>query len=158
MYSKLAILAVIGMMITPVAVIAANKKLSTQEACDKPSLGLRVVEGYYADIDNDGTADDVYGRVVIDLMCGNRFRFDYKVTLTLPSGFSVSDYLSINTRLKTLVIETVFYNYALESGDYIISAEGLLSTGGLSYTYADIIFDPPGGITGTGSISSTVSY
>ena len=145
------------MIITPVAVTAANKKLTTA-SCEKPTLRLDVVTGYYADLDNDGTADDVYGKVVLDLMCGNRYRFDYKVTLTLPSGFSVSDYMSINTRLNSLVIETVFYNYALESGDYIISAEGLLSTGGLSYTYADIIFDPPGGVTGTGSISSTLSY
>ena len=155
--SKLTFFALFVLILSPAMGAAGNKKITTSE-CSKPALILNVVDGYYGDLDNDGVSDDVYGKVTVDLMCANRFRFDYKITLTLPSGFQTSDYLSINTRLHALVFETVFYNYALESGDYIISAEGLLSTGGLSYTYSDIIFDPPGGVTGTGSTITTVSY
>lgn len=137
---------------------AKTVKVTTKEATCKPSINLDVVEAYYADLDGDGMADDVYSRVDIQLHCGNRYNFDYRISLILPSGFTVYDYLGINTRLTHFSIATTFYNYAFEAGDYQIDAEALLSTGGQFYHISSLIFDPPGGISGTGSVSSRVLY
>ncbi len=131
---------------------------SSTDACDNGAyVTIEITRAYYDDIDLDGDFDDVQGVVTVDLYCSNRFQFDYYLYLTLPSGFQVNEALGVNTRLNHLVFTTTFYNYALEAGDYTIDVIVLLMNGGPTEVIDTVTFDPPGGVSGTGSIETDIS-
>ncbi|MCE7734947.1 MAG: hypothetical protein GPJ54_08730 [Candidatus Heimdallarchaeota archaeon] len=144
-------------VVNSVSVSGVNpNSITSSSGCGDPYVSIRIASAYYADVDLDGDEDDVFAEVLVDLYCSNRYQFDYYIYLTQPSGFQVYDALGVNTRLNQLTFSTTFYNYAMESGDYRIDVKILLMNGGPYLVTESIIFDPPGGVSGTGSIDTEV--
>ena len=130
--------------------------ITNSSKCGDPSVSIYISSAYYGDIDLDGDEDDIFAKVIVDLQCSNRYQFDYYIFLTQPSGFQVVDALGVNTGRHQLTFSTTFFNYAIESGDYRIDVKILLMNGGPYLVTESIIFDPPGGVSGTGSLSTEV--
>ena len=119
--------------------------ISSEDSTEPISISVRISEAYYADIDNDGLEDDIYSTVQIDLSGSQRYFLDYYITLTLPSGLNFSYYYSINTVWSQLTIGNYFWNHAIEQGDYTLTVQAILWTGGISHAGHSYTFDPPGG-------------
>jgi hypothetical protein len=113
-----------------------------------PIINIHVKEAYYADLDGDGSEDDVYTQVDLTMSGANRYNLQYWITLTLPSGQEFVFGWIINTGRTTLNIANTLYNTALESGWYHLHIEVVMKTGGVSYTNYEHMFDPPGDADG----------
>lgn len=124
---------------------------------DNAKMKVDVNTGYYADLDSDGIEDDVYVKTYVDIDGIMEYSLNYSILLTQPSGFNVSHSVVINDTDGFLIFETIFYGYAIESGDYQADVEIFLEYDGKSlYGFDSLVFDPPGATPGTGTIETTV--
>ncbi len=134
-------------LIFPTNSFAARPDFSASST-DVISIKVSVTDAYYTDLDNDGLSDDVIAYTSVDLSGSTRYNFDYYITLTLPSGKNYTYAYTFNTVYTTLNIRNYFWNHATECGDYTITVQAILWTGGISYTNHAYTFDPPGGSDG----------
>ncbi len=138
------ILLLFGSFVT--AVRADARQLS--EGKKIATIGLRIVDAYYADLDNDGYEDDILGIIKITMTGVNVANMEYVISLTLPSGTIYSYLVKITTNQDVIVLKNFFWDHAYESGDYtlkvtlnLINYEKIT----VSETYT---FDPPGSSQG----------
>ncbi len=134
-------------LLIPSQFATAGAPVFNTSTSDAPSISVRVVEAYYADLDNDTFQDDIYALVRFSLSGAVRYNFDYYVTLTLPSGYNFSYAFAINTG-ESFELNHYFFDHAIESGNYTLSVLVVLRTGGISTDSHVYVFDPPGASTG----------
>ncbi len=143
----LSIMLLIGILFSPSQFTNAGAPGFWVFSTENPTISVRVIDAYYADLDNDTYQDDIYALVRFELSGAAWYNFDYYVTLTLPSGYNFSYAFAI-TATGSFDLNHYFFDHATESGNYTLSVLVILKTGGLS-TDSDIyVFDPPGASTG----------
>ena len=115
-------------------------------------LRLIITDAYYTDLDGDTVLDVVaYFRVYF-------YREDYDIyiypTLQLPSGQAFSygfDITCYSYYYYYYTFQLLFYDHALETGDYTLFIEIYTIKQWSQYScydVADLTFDPPGGSGG----------
>ena len=133
-------------------------------------ISVEVNQGYYGDMDNDGRANDVIVKFnlvfksqqpLIDVINDNK-QFQFDVSLILPSGYTffysytnrelfdiLGQYYDFNTTFLVTKIELIFFDHALESGDYtFIATLTMFDFKSVISGSTSIIFDPPGSTQG----------
>jgi hypothetical protein len=113
------------------------------------SAEVRIPFANYTDLSKNGIEDDVYAIVEVDLFNNEVYTFDYYVKLTLPSGLYWEYLFVITTNVQSFKIIHHFYHHAIESGWYIIDVVLTLHTGAQFIVEETLIFDPPGGTSGS---------
>jgi hypothetical protein len=68
--------------------------------------------------------------------------------MILPSGYEFSYKWIILSKELVYFGEIHFYDHAIESGNYTLSIQAKILTGGANSGIAEFIFDPPGGSGG----------
>ncbi len=139
-------LALLSLAMLPLAEGKNSKLSTTSTSGSKVSISLQFTDAYYADLDGDGAADDIFGGVDLYISGSERVSFDYYITLVLPSGRSFTYAYRISTRYSYLHLENYFYDHVFESGDYTFIVELITRTGGIQYDPYHHVFDPPGGV------------
>ncbi|MFX0209879.1 MAG: hypothetical protein ACFFDT_28110, partial [Candidatus Hodarchaeota archaeon] len=113
----------------------------------KVQVTITITEAYYTDIDKDE---------VLDVISSFNILYDssrphlviFYVSLILPSGWEFSYKWFILSKQSVYYGQIYFYDHALESGNYILSINAKLLTGGVTTATLDYEFDPPGGAGG----------
>jgi len=126
------------------SIVASPSWKTSSTSSDGPSVAIHVKDAYYFNADGDGLQDDTFASIELTIVSANRINFEYWITLTLPSGNAFQFGLQINTVYTYLELNHTMYNTALEAGWYNLHVEVVLKTGGISYTDAHHVFDPPG--------------
>lgn len=132
------------------SVYAANQ-ITLYENDGDQILQLTITDAYYTDLDGDKVLD------VVAYFTVHFFRDDYNIliypTLQLPSGdafnylFDITPDRSYNTSVD---YQLIFYDHALETGDYTLFIQVEVFKQWWYYRYhcyegvADYTFDPPG--------------
>lgn len=125
-------------------------------AVASPSIWAEVSTAYYADLDNDLLADDIYVEITVTLsgidnsLIKDGIFYGVYFTLILPSGFEYN-YLIYDVATDTqFIIYLNLLNHATESGWYqtITSATFDQFGAGNVLPAHYFLFDPPGGQKG----------
>ncbi len=125
--------------------INARNTFVSISSTDSPTVSITVKDAFYGDADGDGKQDDVIAYIEHNFTGATRYQLDVYPTLILPSGDEYTWYYTLNTRLSSVTVIAYFYNHALESGNYTLTIDAFLKTGGISHAQDSHIFDPPGG-------------
>ncbi len=137
----LVILVSVSYILTPVE----GTRVQTTNIVVQPSITMLVLGAEYADVDGDLVLNDAIVWFDIHLSRDVRYTLTLYLKLTLPSGMSYQYTYIIITSLNTLHCTMYFYDHAIESGDYLFSATGVLHGCGQDVSIVHYLFDPPGG-------------
>ena len=108
-------------------------------------LEVRLFDGNYGDYDDDGNEDDVMCYIEVTYLVEvHRKKYDCYIEMLLPNGMTFNYGFWVATTNPVVTLQLMFFNHAIASGDYTISAEVLFHFPGVDYYDATaIIFDPP---------------
>lgn len=113
----------------------------------KNEVTLTITDSYYTDLDKDDVLD-IASSFYLLFDCTKRHTVKLYVSLILPSGFEFSYKWTIGTKHLVFFGQIHFYDHVIESGNYTLSIQAKILTGGANSGIAEYIFDPPGGSGG----------
>jgi hypothetical protein len=136
----------IGIVMISLFLLPNHVEGQNRTSLEADSSSILILDAYYTDAEGDLKEDDVVGlfQITFDNI-RNTYTAEFKVVLSLPSGFEYIYYYNINSIIKSFTIEFIFYNHATEAGDYTFTCTLTQKAGGRVTSTTSYTFDPPGG-------------
>lgn len=132
--------------------VSSVSSVTSASGFTRPELTVILYDGYYTCLDGDTLENDIVASAWIYIDSPYVYNtMDLYIWLTTPDGLEYSYALNIVTYSTYgdcyFFIDLIFYNHALDPGNYRVETLGDLY-GDRFYVYNSIIFDPPGGKPG----------